>query len=100
MTPVAPPPFSFSILMGAIRNGWDYAKTHPVTVSVNEIGALQVTYQASTKRLCGNVGIGASVPPTKMVTVGILNGGDMSKWTDVVSSWGYSFGANWILGYQ
>jgi len=82
------------------QRGLDYLKSHPVFISVNEILAGQITYQASTKTICGNVGLGASVPPTKAVTVGILNEGDMGKWTDVQSSWGYSFGANLFLGYQ
>jgi hypothetical protein len=34
------------------------------------------------------------------VTAGVLNEGDMSKWKDVASGWGYSFGANLVLGYQ
>ncbi len=62
--------------------------------------AAQVTFQASTGTICGNLEAGASVPPTKAVTVGVLNEGDMEKWTDVQSSWGYSFGANLFLGYQ
>jgi hypothetical protein len=32
--------------------------------------------------------------------VGVLNEGNMGKWTDVQSSWGYSFGANLFVGYQ
>ncbi len=92
--------FSWYGILSWINKGLDYLKTHPVTISVNEILAGQITYQASTKTICGNVGLGASVPPTKAVTVGILNEGDMGKWTDVVGSWGYSFGANLFLGYQ
>lgn len=82
------------------QRGLNYLKTHPVFISVNEILAAQITYQASTGTICANVGAGASVPPTKAVTVGVLNEGDMGKWTDVQSSWGYSFGANLFLGYQ
>ena len=86
--------------MDAFRDGGAYIKTHPVFISVNEIFAGQITYQASSKTICGNLGLGASVPPTKAVTVGMLNEGNMGKWTDVQSSWGYSFGANLFLGYQ
>jgi RHS repeat-associated protein len=82
------------------QRGLNYLKTHPVTFSFIEGLALQATYQASTKTLCINAGLGASVPPTKMFTAGVLNEGDMGKWTDVQSSWGYSFGANLIFGYQ
>jgi hypothetical protein len=39
-------------------------------------------------------------PPTKMVTVGVYNNGNMSNWTNVLSSWGYSFGSSAWLGYQ
>ena len=83
-----------------LQQGLNYLKTHPVFISVNEILAAQITYQASTGTICANVGAGASVPPTKAVTVGVLNGGDMGNWTNVQSSWGYSFGANLFLGYQ
>jgi hypothetical protein len=78
----------------------DYLRTHPITISANEIGAFQYTYQASSNTACINVGVGASVPPTKAVTVGLLNAGDMRQWQDVQSSWGYSLGANFFLGYQ
>jgi RHS repeat-associated protein len=82
------------------QRGLNYLKTHPVFISVNEILAAQITYQASTGTICANVGAGASVPPTKAVTVGVLNEGNMGNWTNVQSSWGYSFGANLFLGYQ
>src|SRR5439155_21500213 len=83
-----------------LQRGLNYLKTHPITFSFTEGLSLQATYQASTKTLCINAGLGASVPPSKMFTAGVLNEGDMGKWTDVQSSWGYSFGANLILGYQ
>jgi len=83
-----------------IQNGLNYLKTHPVFISVNEILAGQATVQWSTKTVCGNLGVGASVPPTKAVTLGVYNAGNMSNWTNVLSSWGYSFGANVGLGYQ
>jgi hypothetical protein len=76
-----------------------YLKTHPVFISVNEIAAGQLTFQYSTKTICSNVGLGASVPPTKAVTVGVYNNGNMGNWTDVLSEWGYSFGANLGPGY-
>jgi len=79
---------------------WSYLKSHPVTFSVNEIVAGQVTYKASTKTICGSVGLGASVPPTKALTVGILNDGSMPNWRDVFNGWSYSFGANLFVGYQ
>src|SRR5690242_9679773 len=75
------------------RRGLNYLKTHPVFVSVNEILAAQITYQASTGTICANLGAGASVPPTKAVTVGVLNEGNMGNWTNVQSSWGYSLRA-------
>jgi hypothetical protein len=78
----------------------NYLKTHPVFISFNEIVALQLTVKWSTKTVCGNWGAGASVPPTKMVTVGVYNNGNMSNWTNVLSSWGYSFGSSAWLGYQ
>jgi RHS repeat-associated protein len=83
-----------------LQQGLNYLKTHPVFISFNEIVALQLTVKWSTKTVCGNWGAGASVPPTKMVTVGVYNEGNMSNWTNVLSSWGYSFGANLGLGYQ
>ncbi|MFY9561302.1 MAG: RHS repeat-associated core domain-containing protein [Terriglobales bacterium] len=83
-----------------LTRAWTYIKSHPVTLSVNEIFAGQITFQYSTGTICGNFGLGASFPPTKAVTVGILNEGDMGKWQDVLSGPGYSFGANLILGYQ
>ena len=83
-----------------LQSGLNYLKSHPVFISVNEILAGQITYQASTKTICANVGLGASVPPTKAVTVGVYNAGNMGNWTNVLSSWGYSFGANLGLGYQ
>lgn len=82
-----------------VQNALNYVKNHPVFVSVNEILAAQITYQHSTKTLCANVGLGASVLPSKAITVGVYNDGKMSKWTDVLSSWGYSFGANLFAGY-
>jgi len=82
------------------QRGLNYLKTHPVFISVNEILAAQITYQASTGTICANLGAGASVPPTKAVTVGVLNEGNMGNWTSVQSSWGYSFGANLFVGYQ
>lgn len=82
------------------QRGLDYIKSHPVFISVNEIVAVQIIYQRSTNTICSNFGLGASVPPTKAVTVGILNEGNMGRWTDVQSGWGYSFGANLFLGYQ
>jgi RHS repeat-associated protein len=79
----------------------NYLKSHPITISVNEILAGQITYQASTGTICGSVGAGASVPPTKAVTVGILNdGSSMGNWQQVISGPSYSFGANLFVGYQ
>ena len=78
----------------------NYLKSHPITISVNEIFAGQITYQASTGTICGSVGAGASVPPTKAVTVGILNEGNMGNWQGAISGPSYSFGANLFLGYQ
>lgn len=72
----------------------------PVTASVNEIIAAQTTWDQGSRTLCGNVGVGASFPPTKALTLGILNEGNMDRWKDVVSSWGYSFAANGYGGYQ
>ena len=66
-----------------LQQGLNYVKSHPVFISFNEIGAAQVTYQASTKTGCINVGLGASLPPTKAVTVGLYNGGNIDRWTDV-----------------
>ena len=66
-----------------LQRGLDYLKTHPLTFSFTEGPSLQATYQASTKTLCINAGLGASVPPSKMLTAGVLNEGDMGKWTDV-----------------
>ena len=83
-----------------LQQGLNYLKTHPVFISFNEIVALQLTVKWSTKTVCGNWGAGASVPPTKMVTVGVYNNGNMSNWTNVLSSWGYSFGSSAWLGYQ
>ena len=83
-----------------LQQGLNYLKNHPVFISVNEILAAQITVQWSTKTVCANLGAGASVPPTKAVTVGVYNNGNMSNWTNVLSSWGYSFGANLIAGYQ
>lgn len=83
-----------------IKTGLIYLKTHPITLSANELAAAQVTYQHSTKSLCVNVGAGASFPPSKAFTVGALNAGDMDHWQDVESSWGYSYGANLFAGYQ
>jgi hypothetical protein len=82
------------------QQGLNYLKNHPVFISVNEILAAQITVQWSTKTVCANLGAGASVPPTKAVTVGLYNNGNMSNWTNVLSSWGYSFGSNLIAGYQ
>jgi RHS repeat-associated protein len=82
------------------QRGLNYLKSHPITISVNEIFAGQITYQASTGTICGSVGAGASVPPTKAVTVGILNEGSMNNWQGVVTGPSYSFGANLFLGYQ
>ena len=78
----------------------NYLKSHPITISVNEIFAGQITYQASTGTICGSVGAGASVPPTKAVTVGILNEGNMQNWQGAISGPSYSFGANLFVGYQ
>jgi hypothetical protein len=78
----------------------NYLKTHPVTISVNEIAAGQITYQHSTGTICGNIGMGASFPPSKAVTAGILNEGTMGNWQQVISGPGYSFGANFFGGYQ
>ena len=78
----------------------NYLKSHPITISVNEIFAGQITYQASTGTICGSVGAGASVPPTKAVTVGILNEGNMGNWQGAISGPSYSFGANLFVGYQ
>jgi hypothetical protein len=91
---------STSRISSWIRNVSDYLASHPVTISVNEIAAVQITYQHSTKTICSSAGLGASFPPSKAFTVGILNAGDMDKWTDVVSGPGYSFGANLFAGYQ
>jgi RHS repeat-associated protein len=91
---------NINAIRSLIQNGVNYLKTHPVFISANEILAGQVTVQWSTKTVCANLGAGASVPPTKALTVGALNGGDMAQWTNVQSSWGYSFGANLGLGYQ
>jgi len=90
---------------GNSSNGWftgalNYLKTHPVTASINEIGAVQAMYQNSTKTFCISVGVGASVLPTKAVTVGVLNNGNMGNWKNVASGWGYSFGSNLFLGYE
>jgi RHS repeat-associated protein len=85
---------------GWLQQGLTYLKNHPVFISVNEILAGQITVQWSTKTVCGNLGAGASVPPTKAVTVGLYNNGNMSNWTNILSSWGYSFGSNLIVGYQ
>ena len=89
-----------NVVLTWIKNGLNYLKSQPITLSVNEIVAAQITYQHSTSTICGNIGLGASVPPSKAVTVGILNAGDMNNWKDVVSGTGYSFGANLFLGYQ
>jgi RHS repeat-associated protein len=102
---VSPESMPTATIGGANNGNWfqrglNYLKTHPVFISVNEILAAQITYQASTGTICANVGAGASVPPTKAVTVGVLNEGNMGNWTNVQSSWGYSFGANLFLGYQ
>jgi RHS repeat-associated protein len=83
-----------------LQQGLNYLKNHPVFISVNEIAAAQFTVQWSTKTVCGNLGAGASFTPTKFFTVGVYNAGNMSNWTNVLSSWGYSFGANVGLGYQ
>ena len=77
-----------------------YLKTRPVFLSINGIGAVQFTYQASTKTLCANLGLGASVPPTKFATAGVYNGGSMNNWKGVLSGWGYSLGGNIGGGYQ
>ncbi len=82
------------------QRGLNYLKTHPITISVNEFFAGQITYQASTNTICGSVGAGASVPPTKAVTVGILNAGNMQNWQGAISGPSYSFGANLFVGYQ
>ncbi len=87
-------------VVSGLQKGLNYLKSHPVFISVNEIVAAQITYQQSTGTICANLGAGASVPPTKAVTVGVYNEGNMGNWTNVLSSWGYSFGANLILGYQ
>lgn len=81
-------------------NGLAYLKSHPVFISANEIAAGQITFQYSTRTICANVGLGASVPPTKAFTVGLYNAGNMAHWKDVVSGYGYSFGANLIGGDQ
>lgn len=83
-----------------LSNAVAYLKQHPISLSANEIVAAQLTYQASTNTLCSNIGLGASFEPTKALTVGIYNNGQMSKWQDVQSSFGYSFGANLFAGYQ
>lgn len=83
-----------------LQSAWNYIKSHPVTISVNEIIAAQITYQASTNTICGSLGAGASVPPTKAVTVGILNEGNMQNWQGAISGPSYSFGANLFVGYQ
>ncbi len=97
---IVPQFYSWGDARNDVASGLEYAKTHPVFISVNEIGALQYTAQWSTKTVCINVGVGASVPPTKMVTVGLYNAGNMANWTGVLSSWGYSFGSNLWAGYQ
>ena len=83
-----------------LQNVLNYLNSHPVTFSVNEIGAAQITYQNSTKTLCVNVGLGASLPPTKAVTIGILNNGNMGNWTKVLSGFGYTFSSSAYGGYQ
>jgi hypothetical protein len=83
-----------------LQNAWNYIKSHPITISVSEILAGQITYQHSTKTICGSVGAGASVPPTNLVTAGILNEGNMQNWQGVVSGPSYSFSANLFVGYQ
>lgn len=86
-------------LKGLIALGLNYFKNHPVFISVNEIVAGQIAVQWSTKTACANLGAGASLPPSKAVTVGVYNNGNMPNWTNVLSSWGYSLGANLIAGY-
>ena len=85
---------------GSTGGGILAPKKAPVTISVNEILAGQITYQQSTNTICASFGLGASFPPTKAVTVGILNAGDMANWQNVMSGWSYTFGVNLILGYQ
>ncbi len=62
--------------------------------------AAQFTMQWSTKTVCANLGAGVPVPPTKAITVGVYNSGNMLNWTNVLSSRGYSFGSNLVVGYQ
>ncbi len=66
--PTAPPTAANN--GGWFQNAVNYLKNHPVFVSVNEILAAQITYQHSTKTLCANVGLGASVLPSKAITMG------------------------------
>lgn len=76
-------------------------RQYPISLSVTQIVAGQLTYQPSTNTLCSDVGLGASYTPTKAFTVGIYNNGaDISKWQEVLSGFGYSFGANIFAGYQ
>jgi len=99
MSPLARSVDTVAANNGTLQQKLDYLKSHPVFVSFNEIVALQLTVKWSTKTVCGNWGVGASVPPSKAVTVGVYNTGNMNKWTDILSSWGYSFGSNLFLGY-
>jgi hypothetical protein len=43
-----------------LKNIQNYVNSHPVTLAVNEIVAGQITYQRSTKTICGSVGLGVS----------------------------------------
>jgi RHS repeat-associated protein len=97
---VVPQSYSWADARSDVADGSGYLKAHPVFISVNEIVAGQITVQWSTRTVCGNLGAGASVPPTKAVTVGLYNAGNMDHWKDVVSSWGYSLGSNLGPGYQ
>jgi hypothetical protein len=49
---------SFCSKHPTICNWANYLATHPIFISVNEIGAGQITYQHATKTICANVGLG------------------------------------------
>jgi len=87
-------------ISGGVTAALNYLKVHPVTISVAYGVAGQLTYQYSTGTICGSGGLGASYPPTKWVTFGVLNAGNMGNWTNVVSGFSYTFGANVVPGYQ